>query len=303
METRTSRHKDFDLHSHQSSSSSPRNTVCVLSDHQPANHQEIERLNVGGITEGITVNTVNRKEHCAQAIISELEDRRAQSNSTESDTEMFEVKNEHCTLEDARTQITSRESNTMVIEAEVHAECTDAQHMVHFEEAQDLSDAGSLITQAPQSNTIHATINALSTWMSAIQPRESWYLAGWIGDSPIDFLVDPGAVISAISLQCYDKLVEANAILTPMKTMHLELEAANKSDMRVHGMCNLELSVHGLLINIDAVVVDLNCQAILGMDILGDASKLPFILDLVGGTLSGGGNETIQLHRFQTATE
>ena len=56
---------------------------------------------------------MNRKEHCAQAIISELEDRRAQSNSTESDTEMFDVKNEHCAqeiiseLEDARTQITS----------------------------------------------------------------------------------------------------------------------------------------------------------------------------------------------------
>ena len=160
-----------------------------------------------------------------------------------------------------------------------------------------------MITQAPQWNPINATINALSAWMSAIQPRESWYLAGWIGDSPIDFLVDPGAVISAISLQCYEKLVETNAILTPMKAMHLELEAANKSDMRVHGMCNLELSVHGLLINIDTVVVDLNCQAILGMDILGDASKLPFILDLVEGTLSGGGYETIQLHRFQAATE
>ena len=116
--------------------------------------------------------------------------------------------------------------------------------------------------QAPQSNPIHATINALSTWMSAIQPRESWYLAGWIRDSPIDFLVDPGAVVSAISLQCYEKLVETDAILTPMKAMRIELEAANKSDMRVHGMCNLELSVHGLLINIDAVVVDLNCQAI-----------------------------------------
>ena len=109
--------------------------MCVLSDHQPANHQEIERFNVGEITEEITVNTVIRKEHCAQDIISELED--------------------------TRTQITSRESNTMVIEAEVHAESTDAQHMVHLEEAQDLSDAGSLITQAPQSNTIHATINAL----------------------------------------------------------------------------------------------------------------------------------------------
>ena len=53
----------------------------------------------------------------------------------------------------------------------------------------------------------------------------------------------------------------------------------------------------------DTVVVDLNCQAILGMDILGDATKLPFILDLVEGTLSGGGYETIQLHRFHAATE
>ena len=31
--------------------------------------------------------------------------------------------------------------------------------------------------------------------------------------------------------------------------------------------------------------------------------KLPFILDLVDGTLSGGGYETIQLHRFHAATE
>ena len=227
--------------------------------------------------------------------ISEVED---------ADTAMFEGQNEHCAqaiiseFEDARTQKVSSESNTVVINAEIHAENTDAQHIV-----QDFSDSGSLITQAPQSQSIHATINALSTWVSAIQPRESWYLAGWIGDSPIDFLVDPGAVVSAISLQSYEKLMKSNAIITPMRAMHLELEAANKSDMRVHGMCNLELSVHGLIINIDAVVVDLNCHAILGMDILGDASKLPFILDLVKGTLSGGGYETIQLHRFQTATE
>ena len=68
--------------------------MCALSDHQPANHQEIERLNVGEITEGITVNTVNRKEHCAQAIISELEDRRTHLNSTESDTEMYIARRE-----------------------------------------------------------------------------------------------------------------------------------------------------------------------------------------------------------------
>ena len=128
MDTRTSRHKDLDHHSHQSSSSSPMNTVCVLSDHQPANHQEFEL----SVTEETTVNTGKSKEHCAQGIKSEFKD--------------------------ARTQRISQ-------------------------------------------------------------------------------------------------------------------------------------------------VVDLNCHAILGMDILGDASKLPFILDLVGGTLSGGGYETIQLHRFQAATE
>ena len=195
---------------------------------------------------------------------------------------------------DRRSARTDEHFKLEVIEVEIHAEETHAQHIVHFEEAQDRSDAGSLITQAPQSNPIHATINALSTWISAVQPRESWYLAGWIKDSPIDFLVDPGAVVSAISLQCYDKLVDTDDILTPLKDMQMELEAANKSDMRVHGMCSLELSVHGLSINIDAVVVDLNCQAILGMDILGDATKLPFILDLVDGTLSGGDYETVR---------
>ena len=223
------------------------------------------------------MNAIKPKEQCAQNIISVIEDQRAQMNISK--------------------------SNTEVIEVEIHAEENDAQRIVHFEEAQYLSDAGSLITQAPQSNPIHATINALSMWISAVQPRESWYLAGWIKDSPIDFLVGPGAVVSAISLQCYEKLVDADPILTPLKAMQMELEAANKSDMRVHRMCSLELSVHGLLINIDAVVVDLNCQAILGMNILGDATKLPFILDLVDGTLSGGGYKTIQRHRFHAATE
>ena len=194
-------------------------------------------------------------------------------------------------------------SNTTDVELDMYSEEKCAQHIVHFIDAQDQSDSGSLTTQAPQSSSIRATINALSTWISAVQLRESWYLAGWIKDSPIDFLVDPGAVVSAISLQCFERLVDAGAIHTPLKGMQMELEAANKSDMTVHGMCSLELSVHGLVIHIDTVVVDLNCQAILGMDILGDATKLPFILDLVDGTLSGGGYETIQLHRFHAATE
>ena len=238
----------------------------MLTDHQLVNHQETKRSEISEITDSVIVNAIKPKEQCAQNIISVTEDQRAQTNISI--------------------------SNTDVIEVEIHSEEIDAQHVVHFVDAQDRSDAGSLITQAPQSNSIHATINALSTWISAVQARESWYLAGWIKDSPIDFLVDPGAVVSAISLQCYEKLVDSGAIHTPLEAMQMELEAANKSDMTVHGICSLELSVHGLVI-----------QAILGMDILGDATKLPFILDLVDGTLSGGGYETIQLHHFHAVTE
>ena len=278
-----------------------------------ARSQLFRNLKVRAHRETVRIRTQscskNRMDIARSHLFSEFEGARTQTTSPDSNTAEFDRPNKHCAqsiisqFDDARTQKISSELNTVVIRAEIHVEDTDAQHIVHFEGVEDFSDTGSLITQAPQSQSIHATINALSSWVSAIQPRESWYLAGWIGDSPIEFLVDPGAVLSAISLQSYEKLMEANAILTPMKAIHMELEAANKSDMSVHGMCNLDLLVHGLKINMDALVVDLNCHAILGMDILGDASKLPFILDLVGGTLSGGGYETIQLHRYQAATE
>ena len=221
-------------------------------------------------------------------------------------THQEEVQNTQTSLDSGQDIIERSEirqiSNSVPVNTVIPEEKC-AQHIVHFIDAQDQSDSGSLTTQAPQSSSIRATINALSTWISAVQPRESWYLAGWIKDSPIDFLVDPGAVVSAILLQCYERLIDAGSIHTPLKGMQMELEAANKSDMTVHGMCSLELSVHGLVIHIDTVVVDLSCQAIQGMDILGDATKLPFILDLVDGTLSGGGYETIQLHRFHAATE
>ena len=91
--------------------------------------------------------------------------------------------------------------------------------------------------QAPQMNSVHATINALSAWISAVQPRKSWYLAGWIEDSPIEFLVDPGAVVSALSTKCYENLVAAGSINTPLTELDLELEAANRSDMKIYGMC------------------------------------------------------------------
>ena len=124
---------------------------------------------------------------------------------------------------------------------------------IQFDTTLDLSDAGSLTTQAPQMHSVRATINALSAWISAVQPRESWYLAGWIEDSPIEFLVHPGAVVSALSLKCYENLLAAGSINTPLTELDLELEAANRSDMKIYGMCSFELIVHGLPINMDTV--------------------------------------------------
>ena len=86
------------------------------------------------------MNTESSKEHCAQDVITEFEDARTQRNSTESDTVMFKEQNEHraqaiiSEFEDARTQRISSELNTVVIKAEIHAENTDLQHIVHFEE-------------------------------------------------------------------------------------------------------------------------------------------------------------------------
>ena len=89
-------------------------------------------------------------------------------------------------------------------------------------------------------------------------------------DRGLLILVDPGTVVSVLLLKCYENLVAAGSINIPLTELDLELEAANRSDMKIYGMCSFELIVHGLSINLDAVVVNLNCQAILGMDILGE---------------------------------
>ena len=140
-----------------------------------ARSQLFRNLKMRAHRESQNSNTVmfeRQNGHCAQPIISEFEGARTQRTSPDSNTVEFERQNEHCAqaiisqFDDARTQKVSSESNTVVIRAEIHAEDTDAQHIVHFEEARDFSDTGSLITQAPQSQSIHATINALSSWVS-----------------------------------------------------------------------------------------------------------------------------------------
>ena len=90
--------------------------MCVLSDHQPVNHQEFEL----SVIKESTVNTGKSKEHCAQPMITEFERARTQRISQDSNTVKFEKLKEHCAqprfteFEGARTQNISPDSNTVM---------------------------------------------------------------------------------------------------------------------------------------------------------------------------------------------
>ena len=75
--------------------------------------------------------------------------------------------------------------------------------------------------------------------------------------------------------------------------------------MKIYGMCNFELKIHELAINMDTVVVDLNCQTILGMDILGNATKLPYPVTSFphsNGMLCGNGGHYKHSTTFRSDT-
>ena len=133
------------------------------------------------------VRLSRQKERHAQSIMLEVEGARTQKYIPDSNTVKFDGQNKQGAQEITSEFEDARTWNVIpgMIRAEIHAENTDTQHTVHLKESDDISETGSLITQAPESESIRATINALSSWVSSIQPRESWYLAGWIRDSPI----------------------------------------------------------------------------------------------------------------------
>ena len=95
VEIRDTHHKDSVHHRDHSSSSSPQNTVSVLTDHHPVNHQEesqntqtspdsiqdiIERSEIRQISNSVTVNTIIPEEQCAQNIISVSEEQCTQTH-------------------------------------------------------------------------------------------------------------------------------------------------------------------------------------------------------------------------------
>ena len=71
MGGRTSRHKDMIHHRQGSSSSSPKGTVCVLSDHQPVNHKDVV-LSVAREPQRQPQRVAVPRAHCGNVEFSEV---------------------------------------------------------------------------------------------------------------------------------------------------------------------------------------------------------------------------------------
>ena len=116
-----------------------------------------------------------------------------------------------------------------------------------------------------------------------------WFLEGWIGDHAVDFLVDSGSAVTAVSQSFYNTLVVAGA---PVGVLRPTVR-------NISGCSSCVVSFLGLRTEFPILVCDLSTDAIIGTDTLG--SILPHTLDIKNGLLFTDGGVSLQLHRRDAA--
>ena len=62
-----------------------------------------------------------------------------------------------------------------------------------------------------------------------------WFLEGWIGDHSVDFLVDSGSAVTALSCSFYQALVRAGAPVGALRSTPRKLRGANGSPIDILG--------------------------------------------------------------------
>ena len=126
-----------------------------------------------------------------------------------------------------------------------------------------------------------------------------WFLEGWIGDHAVDFLVDSGSAVTAISRPFFNRLSEAGAPVGVLRPTTRKLRGANGSQIEISGCSYCVVSFLGLRTEFPVLVCDLSTDAIIGTDTLG--SILPHTLDIKNGLLFTEGGVSLQLHRRDAA--
>ena len=110
-----------------------------------------------------------------------------------------------------------------------------------------------------------------------------WFLEGWIGDHAVDFLVDSGSAVTAVSCSFYKNLVESRAPVCDLQPTSRKLRGANGSHIDILGCSSCVVSFLGLRTEFHILLCDLSTDAIIGTDTLG--SILPHTLDIKHGLL------------------
>ena len=128
-----------------------------------------------------------------------------------------------------------------------------------------------------------------------------WFLKGWIGDHSVEFLVDLGSSVTAMSDIFYRSLVQAGAPVGALQITARTLRSANGTGIEVLGCSRCSVSFLGLRTEFPIIVCSLaaGTDAIIGTDVLG--SVLPHTLDIKKGLLFARGGASLQLHRRDSA--
>ena len=128
-----------------------------------------------------------------------------------------------------------------------------------------------------------------------------WFLEGWIGDHSVEFLVDSGSSVTAMSDSFYQNLVCAGAPLGALQATARTLRSANGTGIEVMGCLRCSVSFLGLQTEFSIIICSLatGTDAIIGTDVLG--SVLPHTLDIKNGLLFTQGGVSLQLHRKDSA--
>ena len=128
-----------------------------------------------------------------------------------------------------------------------------------------------------------------------------WFLEGWIGDHSVEFLVDSGSSVTAMSESFYQNLVCAGAPLGALQATARTLRSANGTGIEVMGCSRCSVSFLGLQTEFSIIICSLatGTDAIIGSDVLG--SVLPHTLDIKNGLLFTQGGVSLQLHRKDSA--
>ena len=101
-----------------------------------------------------------------------------------------------------------------------------------------------------------------------------WFLEGWIGDHSVEFLVDSGSSVTAMSDNFYRNLVDVGAPLGALQSTARTLRSANGTGIEVLGCSRCSVSFLGLRTEFPIIICSLaaGTDTIIGTDGVGVAA-------------------------------